>query len=154
MSEPAEIDYAFRPSSYWNDAAAVRELLPAVRRAADRDAIVAYWEAGRLDALPPELAFQLGSAGEREIARLEMGSTALSVRASLRPREIHYRVLELRGRERVVASESRRLPLSLGELVKLVDACGDQSALAAARTIRSPFYLQLAQHYLGSAPRR
>jgi len=147
MTELVEIDYAFRPAGYWNDAAAVRELLPGVRSAADRSAIVAYWEAGRLDALPHELARQLGSAGEREIARFEVGAAALSVRARLLPREIQYRVLELRGSERVVASESRSLPLTLGELIALVDGCGARTALAGARTIHSGFYPQLAQHY-------
>lgn len=147
MTEAAEIDYAFRPAGYWNDLAAMRELLPRVQSAADRNAIVAYWEAGRLDALPHELARQLASAGEREIARFEVGAAALSVRARLLPREIQYRVLELRRSERVVASESRNLPLSLGELIALVDGCGAHTALAGARTIYSGFYPQLAQHY-------
>ena len=142
------IDYAFRPSSYWDDTNPLSAILRNVTGENRRQMIIAYWDAGKIEELDAELLetdlgdetrerlgqihpsfmggeyLPLSLPGEVEIARICLRSTTADV-ISLRARPvgagISYRVVDEYEGEfslPIVLSES---PLSLAEIVKQFD---------------------------------
>lgn len=152
MREHPEIDYDFRPAGYWDDEATLQLLLRSVSSSSDRKAIVAYWEAGRLDLLPYALAQVLAteSVGEREIARFEPAPgrpDALSVRARPIPNGIRYRLVDERDGSLAPVRESSGTPWTLRELITFIDAGARVGEVAGFARIRSELYPQLEAHY-------
>ncbi len=152
MREQPEIDYDFRPAGYWDDEATLQLLLRGVASAADRTAIVAYWEAGRLDLLPYALAQVLATdeMGEREIARFEPAPgrpDALSVRARPIPNGIRYRLVDDRDAAFAPTRESTGTPWTLRELITFIDSGARIGEVAGFTRIRSELYPQLEAHY-------
>jgi hypothetical protein len=152
MRERPEIDYDFRPAGFWDDDATLQLLLRGATSAADRTAIVAYWEAGRLDLLPHTLAQTLDcdAVGEREIARFEAApgrSDALSVRARPIPHGIRYRLVDDRDPAFAPTRESNGTPWTLRELITFIDSGARIGEVAGFAAVRSDLYPQLAQHY-------
>ena len=152
MRELPEIDYDFRPAGYWEDEASLQVLLRSVSNSADRKAIVAYWEAGRLDLLPYALAQVLATdaVGEREIVRFEPAPgrrDVLSVRARAIPNGIRYRMVNERDGALAPARESSGTPWSLRELIAFIDGGAHIGEIAGFTRIRSELYPQLEAHY-------
>jgi hypothetical protein len=152
MRENPEIDYDFRPAGYWDDEATLQVLLRSVSNSADRKAIVAYWEAGRLDLLPYALAQVLATdtVGEREIARFEPAPgrpDALSVRARAIPNGIRYRIVNEHEGALAPARDSSGTPWTLRELIAFIDSGARIAELAGFTRIRSELYPQLEAHY-------
>ena len=152
MRERPEIDYDFRPAGYWDDEATLQALLRSVSNSADRKAIVAYWEAGRLDALPYALAqvASTDSVGEREIARFEPapgGSDTLSIRALPIPNGIRYGIVDEHGSALAPTRESSGTPWTLRELIAFIDGGARIGEVAGFTRIRSELYPQLEAHY-------
>jgi hypothetical protein len=152
MREHPGIDYDFRPAGLWDDEATLQLLLRSAASAADRTAIVAYWEAGRLDLLPYALAqvLEASSLGEREIARFEPGpgrSDAISVRARPIPHGIRYRIADGRDEAAAPTRESNGTPWTLRELIAFIDSGARIGEVAGFARIHSELYPQLEQHY-------
>jgi hypothetical protein len=152
MRELPDIDYDFRPAGYWDDEATVQVLLRGVASAADRTAIVAYWEAGRLDLLPYKLAEALASdsVGEREIARFEPTPSRpapISVRVRPIPNGIRYRIVDEREAAHAPTRESNGTPWTLRELITFIDSGACIGEAAGFTRIRSELYPQLEAHY-------
>ena len=152
MREAPEIDYDFRPAGYWDDEATLQALLRGVASVADRTAIVAYWEAGRLDLLPYALAQVLttDSLGEREIARFEPAPSrpaAVSIRARPIPNGIRYRIVDEREGALAPTRESSGTPWTLRELISFIDSGARIGEVAGFTRIRSELYPQLEEHY-------
>jgi len=148
------IDYEFRPPSYWGDEAdPLTAILRNVNGRNRRRMIRDYWEQGRLDQLDESLLrdeldeVQRDRLGlihpsfmggeylpaylplETEIARIELESTTADV-ISIRARpagkdRIHYRIVDEYDSEFRIDPEQSPAPLSLEEMVRLIDGVND-----------------------------
>ena len=188
------IDYEFRPKSYWDISDPLEAILKNVKGTNRRQMIRDYWDTGRieelfdthlLDELGEEERSRLGQIhpsfiggeylppyGKREveIARIELASTTsdvISIRAKKEGEKIAYSVVDEYETEFHVSPRSSGKPLSLAQLIDLIDNAGDDESLALCYTImnysgdsiedldairpftqvRSEFYLQLPLHY-------
>jgi len=145
------IDYGFRPRLGSDEKGVLHALLANARNAEERKTIIAYWEAGRIDALPEELARGKEAGGEQEIARLEGSALhlgdAISVRARRTPAGIRYRITDGSGAELAPARDGGTSPLTLRELIALIEGGVPVAKLEELGRIRSEPYPQLAEHY-------
>jgi len=192
------IDYGFRPGSYRLQsaptlAAALKNVKGTVRRRMIREA----WENGQYDEMPEELKEAAVSEkvraamgrmhpqcmggeylpdyapGEVEIARIELKSTTgdvISIRARTDRDGIRYRIVDEYGTEFDFSPRQSELPLSMKELVALIDGAApegyDRRGLGLCYTIanyecsndledwmrdfsrvESDVYTQLSAHY-------
>jgi hypothetical protein len=192
------INYDFRPKNYWSDASPLAALLRNVKGTERREIILQHAAAGELDQVDEDLvgeevselvrnflgrlhpSFMGGEylpgylPGEVEIARIELESTTADV-ISLRARPnaddgIDYRIVDEYNSEFSFDPESSDQPLTLGELIKLIDeadqvgaglngglALGynemnadsyeDRSELRHFTSVDSNVYAQLSKHY-------
>jgi hypothetical protein len=149
------IDYGFRPRLAWDEKAALHALLENARSAEERKTIVAYWEAGRLDALPDELARAKDAGVEQEIARFELAPVhareVISVRARRTRRGVLYRITDGREGELAPSQESSGPGLTLRELIAFIDGIAQPPELAGRGSVRSELYPQLEEHYRHAA---
>jgi hypothetical protein len=145
------IDYGFRPRLAWDEKAILHALLENAQSAEERKTIVAYWEAGRLDALPDELARSKEAGGEQEIARLELAPfhprDVLSVRARRTRGGVQYRITDGHETELTTSRESTGSPLTLRELIAFIDGSAEPAKLAGLGRVRSESYPKLEEHY-------
>ncbi len=189
------IDYDFRPQSYGVTTDPLQAILAKVQGTKRRQMIRDYWAEGRLeeladthlkDVLTEEQRASLGAIhpsfmggeylpsygeGEVEIARIELQSTTadvISVRARHEAGMIRYFVVDEYETEFRVEPESSPEPLTLAELIALIDGAADEDSLATCftimnyegdksldglerikdfTTVESDFYPQLALHY-------
>ncbi len=148
MTKYPDIDYDFRPVSYWDDQDVLSALLKNVKGTQRRQMITDYWEQGRLteldaellkDTLPEESRRRLGqihpsfmggeylpdySATEVEIARIELQSTTadvISIRAARDPKGIRYSIVDEYKTEFVLPFATSRQPLSLARLIHFLE---------------------------------
>jgi hypothetical protein len=190
------IDYDFRPQSYWHPSAAtlavaLKNVKGTVRRRMIREA----WEKGEYEVMPADLKEAAVSEplrqalgrmhpqymggeylpdyepGEVEIARIELQSTTgdvISIRAKTEE-GIHYRIVDEYGSEFDFSPVQSHLPLSVREIVKLIDGArqegydyrglglcyilanyeygGCPEELKHFSRVESDFYPQLSTHY-------
>jgi hypothetical protein len=189
------IDYEFRPNSYWDPLEnPLLAILKNVKGSWRRRMIQDYWEAGRIeelsrdllaDELPEERRERLGQINpgfmggeylppyrndEVEIARIELESTTtdvISVRARKTGDRIEYSVYDEYETDFNISPLSSAKPLSLDQLIGLIDKAGGNKSLALRYTImnysgrsledldrirsfsrvESVFYPQLNLHY-------
>lgn len=146
------IDYDWRPSSYWEPPTdALQLVLQNIKGTQRRNLIRDYWNAGRFQELEDVLlqddltaaqrdslgrihpAFLGGEflpparRGEVTIVRVDLKSTTsdvIEVRAAPSGKRIRYRVLDEYDSQFYFGPKSSRLPLTLGQLVDLVDKTG------------------------------
>ena len=193
------IDYGFRPESYWGASDPLSLILSHVKGTNRRQMIRDYWDAGMLKELDDKLlkdtltdaerqrlgrihpSFMGGEylpefkIGEEEIVRVQLASTTsdvISVRARPVSGGIAWRVVDEypdRG-EYVLETEVSRAPLTLAELIELLDGAsyngpfegglplgwnnnsldcggGDAAELRHFTTVESSFYPDLSEHY-------
>jgi hypothetical protein len=189
------IDYEFRPKSYWDPLddplLAILKNVKGMRR---RQMIREYWEAGAIEELEKHLlrdglseedrtglgkihpSFMGGeylpdyAGGQVEIARVELESTTsdvISVRARRTGDRIEYSICDEYETEFDVSPQSSAKPLTLAQLIGLIDKAGGDESLALCYTImnysgrsledlnrirsfsrvESVFYPQLNLHY-------
>lgn len=155
------IDYDFRPTSYWEqESDPLTAILRNVKGRNRRQMIRDYWDEGRLEELDDSLlegeldgdvrhklgrihpSFMGGEylppmqPQEIEIARIELKSVmadVTSIRASLGDDwKIRYRVVDEHEAEFSISPEESDSPVSLGELIGLIDGVngGDGGGLA------------------------
>ncbi len=192
------IDYEFRPESYWDVSDPLGTILVNVKGRRRREMIRDFWHAGAIDELDEGLlvdcvsnedraglgkihpSFMGGeylpdyAEGEAEIARIELESTTAdvtSIRARRRGERIAYSIVdeyeEIRDYEFIVSPKSSRKPLTLAQLVGLIDGATEEGSLAIIHTqanysgrsieeldrirpftrVESVFYPQLNLHY-------
>jgi hypothetical protein len=142
------INYGFRPVSYWGDTTVQQAILRGVKGTLRRKGITTALANGELekvgeDLLSAELthavrtrvgrihpAFLGGEylpsfeSTETEIARIELQSTTydvISIRASLGPERIHYRVVDEYGECFQVKPATSRRAFTLQQLVRFID---------------------------------
>jgi len=142
------IDYTQRPTSYWDDPDALTAVLRNVTGSRRRALIRQSWHAGNLEELDPDLMTDVLDPGlrtvlgkihpaflsgeflppyqpmEREIARIELRSATgdvVSVRAKPAADRIRYRIVDEYDTRYAPGRASSREPLSLLELVALLD---------------------------------
>jgi hypothetical protein len=154
FSKPyADIDYTFRPTSYWAPPSDVLEAaLSNVKGRNRREMIRDYYQADRLEYLHPDLladsldtdarpslsridrSFMGGEylpeykRNEVEIARVELESTTfdvISVRARPSGSRILYRICDEHESKYKLPQNSSSRPLSLGELIGLLNATSE-----------------------------
>jgi hypothetical protein len=145
------INYSQRPEGYWKDKDVLSALLRNVKGRERRELIRAHWEQGRLDELEEELLADSLSDSRRvalgqihpcflggeylpdyqsrevEIARIHLRSVTadvLSIRARPDPEGIRYRVVDEHNETYRLRCEVSQEPLSLEELVCLIDEGG------------------------------
>lgn len=143
-----QIDYHYRPNSYWEDAGVLASLLRDVKGTERRRLIADSWRHGRLEELPEELLkstlceqardgfgrihpFFMGGeylpdylGRKTEIARLELRFTTadvMSIRARRDGRLLRYRIVDEYDTEFEQQRQSSRKPLTLEQLVRFVD---------------------------------
>lgn len=188
------IDLEFRPQSYW---ATPESRFANVKGRVRREAVKKALEAGNLDEVPPEIASDelsrelVEAAGrihpsfmggeylptydedEIEIARVNLQSVTfdvISIRAWRKNSEIFYRVVDEYESHFELPFESSQEPLSLKELIKLIDDTdnlyaedggglvwgvldrnvdngADPEEMRDFVDVESPFYAQLARYY-------
>lgn len=186
----------YRPVSYWEDSDPLGAILRNIKGTNRRRMIADFWNAGKLDDLDPanladetdpELRLFLESIDpsfmggeylpgllptEVEIARVELESTTADV-ISIRARHhasdklIHYRIVDEYDSSFAINPESSQEPLTLGELISLIDTTNggsdynlatgynqmnlgefcDAESLRHFTTISSTFYPGLYDHY-------
>ena len=189
-----KIDYGFRPNSHWEARSPLIEILKNVQGAMRRKIIQERWNAGTIDGLLDELlvdtlsdeqredlaqihpSFRGGeflpphAAQELEIARIELQSATFEV-ISIRPRRtddiIFYSICDEYASEFELCLPLSHLPLTLGELIGLIDHAGEQDSLGLDFmleqfppedgegldevkdfcAVTSVFYPELARHY-------
>jgi hypothetical protein len=145
----SDIRYDWRSSSYWDPPADVLQVvLQNIRGTKRREMIQDFWDAGRLqelddvflqDELTNEDRESLGRVhpsfmggeylsrsrkGEVTIARIDLESVmgdAIEVRAAPSGKRIRYRVVDEHETEFTIYPKTSRQPLSLGQLVELID---------------------------------
>jgi hypothetical protein len=150
MKTYPEIDYAFRPESYWSSPDPLSLILSHVKGSNRREMIRDYWNAGVLKELDDDLlkdtlteaernrigkihpTFMGGEylpdfkVGEEEIVRIELASTTadvISVRARPVSGGIAWRVVDEypNDGEYTITPEVSARPLTLAELISLLD---------------------------------
>jgi hypothetical protein len=188
------IDYDFRPQSYWQISDPLGAILVNVKGKRRRKMIRDFWEAGAIgelerdllvDCLSEEQRDRLGkihpsfmggeylpdyTEGEVEIARIELESTmadVISVRARQEAEQIAYSIVDEYETEFTVSPTHSGKPLTLGELVSLIDGGMEEGSLGIYYTqmnytgesledlnrirsftrVESVFYPQLTLHY-------
>jgi len=199
MKAYTRIDYSFAPASYWEEDDLLQTVLRNVKGENRRQMIIDYLKAGQLDELDEVLlADELGKddrdrlarihpsfmggeylpgylPGEVEIARICLQSTTsdvISVRARPSARStIAYRVVDEYEEEFVLPFKESSEPLTLKELIQLLDdgtmqnsgfaagglslgynnlnaeEPGDRQRLRNFTSISSSLYRDLHQHY-------
>jgi hypothetical protein len=158
-----EIDYEFRPKSYWDSLDdPLLAILKNVKRTRRRQMIRDYWKAGKIDEIAESLlqdslsdeererlgrihpAFMDGEylpdyePGGVEIARVELESTTsdvISVRAARNGSRIVYSIVDEYDSEFDVSPASSEKPLNLGELIDLIDNAEGGESLALCYTM-------------------
>jgi hypothetical protein len=190
------IDYDFRPQSYWRLSNPLGAILVNVKGKRRRQIIRDYWEAGAIgeleeallpDRLSEEDRTGLGkihpslmggeylpdyAEGEGEIARLELESTTadvISIRAKKDGERIAYSIVDEYETEFNVSRKNSEKPLTLAELIGLIDGGSEEGSLGLYYTqmnyeggecsigwldqmrhftrVESVFYPQLNLHY-------
>ena len=187
------VDYSFRPDSYWNQRDPISLILRDVKGTQRRKIIKDYWDQGKFELLDETLlkdelddkerdglgAIHPSFMGgeylpgylplETEIARIELQSTTadvISVRA--RPvgeNKITYRIVDEYESDHESVPESSSKPLSLEELIQLIDydntgygglgigynvsnsEWGIETDLRNFTTVTSFTYMDLHDHY-------
>ena len=190
------IDYAFRPESYWDVSDPLQAILVNVKGTRRRQMIRDYWEAGAIaelekgllrDNLTEEDRVGLGkihpsfmggeylpdyAEGEVEIARIELESTTadvISIRVKKEGERIAYLIVDEYETEFNILPTHSDKPLTLSELVRLIDGAMEEGSLGLYYTqmnyeggecsiewldqmrhftrVESAFYPQLNLHY-------
>jgi hypothetical protein len=190
------IDYAFRPESYWDVADPLGAILVNVKGTRRRQMIRDYWDAGAVDDLQQGLLLDclgeedrtgLGKIhpsfmggeylpdyeeGEVEIARIELESTTadvISIRVKREAERIAYLIVDEYETEFTILPIHSDKPLTLSELVRLIDGAMEEGSLGLYYTqmnyeegersiewldqmrhftrVESVFYPQLNLHY-------
>ena len=145
MKKHIDIDYDFRPESYWDDSDPLAAILRNVTGENRRQMITDYWNAGRLEELDSELLkdepdggsrIRLGQIhpsfmggeylasylpGEVEIARICLQSTTsdvIALRARYVPEGIAYRVEDEYEGEFTLPIPVSAKPLTFAEVVR------------------------------------
>jgi len=158
------IDYGFRPKSYRETTNPLQAILRNVKGTNRRQMIPDYWEAGRIeeldtsyvaDSLDDDLRERLEQinpsfmggeylppyqASEVEIARIELQSTTadiISVRAQSVGKRIAYSICDEYESNFKVSPTSSNHPLTLEELIGLIDHAGFNRSLGLDYTIRN-----------------
>jgi hypothetical protein len=162
MSKPFDdIDYDFRPQSYWDISDPLAAILVNVKGTRRRQMIRDYWEAGAIDALEKDLlldclseeqrnglakihpSFMGGeylpdyAEGEVEIARIELESTAadvVSIRADQDGGRIAYSIVDEYETQFTVSPLHSDQPLTLSELIAMLDVARDGASLGTSFT--------------------
>jgi hypothetical protein len=189
-----KINYGFRPNSYWEARSPLLEILKNVQGAIRRKIIQERWDAGTIDGLVDDLlvdtlsdeqredlaqihpSFRGGeflppyAAQELEIARIELQSSTwdvISIRARRTDDIIFYSICDEYASQFELCLPLSYVPLTLGELIKLIDHAGEQESLGLDFTLEqfppedgeeldevkdfcavtSLFYPDLARHY-------
>jgi hypothetical protein len=189
-----KIDYGFRPNSYWETRSPLLEILKNVQGAVRRKIIQERWNAGTIYGLPDDLlvdalsdeqredlaqihpSFRGGeflppyAAQELEIARIELQSytwDVISIRARRTDDTIFYSICDEYASEFELRPPLSHIPLTLGELIGLIDHAGERESLGLDFTlaqfppkdgeeldevkefcaVTSLFYPDLARHY-------
>ena len=194
----APASFTFRPESYWEDPDPLAAILRNIKGSNRRKMITDYWNAGKIGELDPAHLEDSTEPGLRqfleslhptfmggeylpdllptevEIARIELQSTTadvISIRARRQPGDelIHYRIVDEYETTFSITPETSEHPLSLGELVQLIDTVdgGEYGGLALCyneqnlsewtnaeslrhfTTVESAFYPALFDHYDG-----
>ena len=144
MKKYNDIDYDFRPESYWDDSDPLAAILRNVTGENRRQMITDYWNAGRLEELDPELLqdepdessrIRLGQIhpsfmggeylpsylpGETEIARICLQSTTsdvIALRARPVPDGIAYQLVDEYESKFSLPIATSSEPLTLAEVV-------------------------------------
>jgi len=146
MKKFKNINYDFRPDSYWEVADPLAAILQNVKGSNRRKMIIDYWEAGKVDELEKSLLVDLDDdqrnrlgqihpsfmggeylpdyqPHEVEIARIELASTmadVISVRAAPDPAGIRYRTEDEYETEFQQPFETSQQPLTLKELTEFI----------------------------------
>ena len=190
------IDYAFRPESYWDVSDPLQAILVNVKGTRRRQMIRDYWEADAIaelekgllrDNLTEEDRVGLGkihpsfmggeylpdyAEGEVEIARIELESTTadvISIRVKKEGERIAYLIVDEYETEFNILPTHSDKPLTLSELVRLIDGAMEEGSLGLYYTqmnyeggersiewldqmrhftrVESVFYQQLHLHY-------
>jgi len=190
------IDYAFRPESYWDVSDPLQAILVNVKGTRRRQIIRDYWQAGTIaklergllrDNLTEEDRVGLGkihpsfmggeylpdyAEGEVEIARIELESTTadvISIRVKKEGERIAYLIVDEYETEFNILPTHSDKPLTLSELVRLIDGAMEEGSLGLYYTqmnyeegersiewldqmrhftrVESVFYPQLNLHY-------
>jgi len=190
------IDYSFRPQSYWDVSDPLQAILVNVKGTRRRQMIRDYWEAGAIAELEKGLlrgnlteqdrvgigkihpSFIGGeylpdyAKGEVEIARIELESTTadvISIRVKKEGELIAYSIVDEYETEFNILPAHSDKPLTLSELVRLIDAAMEEESLGLYYTqmnyeggersiewldqmkhftrVESLFYPQLNLHY-------
>jgi hypothetical protein len=150
------IDYNFRPQSYWDISDPLEAILKNVKGTNRRQMIRDYWETGRieelfdthlLDELGKEERSRLGqihpsfmggeylpdyAEGEVEIARIELESTTadvISIRVKKEGERIAYLIVDEYETEFNILPTHSDKPLTLSELVRLIDGAMEEGSL-------------------------
>jgi hypothetical protein len=148
MKTYPDIDYDYRPSSYWDGTDLLEAILKGVTGTERRKIITDAWNVGRLDRLPREYlepslddearsllgqihpAFMGGEYlppvenDDSEIVRIELRSTTsdvISVRARRSGKRIRYAVVDEYGTEFEFQPGSSHRPFSLRQLIRFLD---------------------------------
>ena len=190
------INYVFRPESYWHVSDPLQAILVNVKGTRRRQMIRDYWEAGAIaelekgllrDNLTEEDRVGLGkihpsfmggeylpdyAKGEVEIARIELESTTadvISIRVKKEGERIAYLIVDEYETEFNILPTHSDKPLTLSELVRLIDGAMEEGSLGLYYTqmnyeggersiewldqmrhftrVESVFYQQLHLHY-------
>ena len=190
------INYTFRPESYWDVSDPLQAILVNVKGTRRRQMIRDYWEAGAIaelekgllrDNLTEEDRVGLGkihpsfmggeylpdyAEGEVEIARIELESTTadvISIRVKKEGERIAYSIVDEYETEFNILPTHSDKPLTLSELVRLIDGAMEEGSLGLYYTqmnyeggersiewldqmrhftrVESVFYPQLNRHY-------
>jgi hypothetical protein len=190
------IDYTYRPESYWDVSDPLQAIAINVKGTRRRQMIRDYWEAGAvadleqgllLGCLTEEDRASLGrihpsfmggeylpdyAEGEGEIARIELQSTTadtISIRARKDGDRIEYSIVDEYETEFSVFPKNSEGPLTLAELIGLIDGATEEGSLGLYYTqmnyeggersiewldqmrlftrVESAFYPQLNLHY-------
>ncbi len=156
------IDYGFRPESYWEVSDPLQTILANVQGTQRRRMIRERWDAGRieeladahlLDVLDEETRVRIGKVhpsfmggeylpvykpGQIEIVRIELESTTsdvISVRAAPKGSRIVYSIVDEYESEFQVAPAYSEKPLTLGKLVAMMDRAVDGKSLGTVYTL-------------------
>ena len=193
-------DLSFRPPSYWSESPTPEHLLAQIKGQARRKDARRIIDEQGLDAVPEFLLQEkLGEStrkmlgkihptlmggehlpdlakGEVEIVRVSVASATddqISIRAQRKKGKIRYRAVDEHETNYTLAREESDEPLSLGELVTLIDGCtgfGPHKGLVTGLwesnaeydspseavdgvSIKSAYYPELAAYYAAEARR-
>jgi hypothetical protein len=167
MSQQSSIDLGYRPSTYWPESENREQRLSHIQGKARRDITRNALESGgisELNWIGPELASESLSEQDRkawgrihpsmmggeylpqyeenevEIARISLQSVTsdqISIRASSRDGEIHYSVVDEYETGYQLAIERSDEPLTLAELIKLLDQTSNPFNRAGGGLVRN-----------------